>query len=157
MIFLFLDWLNETGRGQSFEGLPVTDLAEMLAMFYAAVSPQNDAKSYSKSCYTGIRSSINRHINSPPFTRNINIMTDVEFTRANHVFVGILKKLRDTGKDTSKNHPVIQEEDIKTLYDTIFVTDNPWGLLYKVFFEICFYFARRGREGLRELKKGSFI
>jgi hypothetical protein len=53
--------------------------------------------------------------------------------------------------------PAIADEDITNLYESgVFNTETPATLQNKVFFEIMFYFCRRGRQNLRELKKDDF-
>ncbi|GCB80677.1 hypothetical protein scyTo_0016317, partial [Scyliorhinus torazame] len=47
--------------------------------------------------------------------------------------------------------------DLRKLYtSSTFDTNAPFGLLNKVWFEICMYFCTRGRENQRELEVGSF-
>ena len=43
------------------------------------------------------------------------------------------------------------------MYERVLNNKNAWHLLYKVFFEVGLHFARRGREGLRELTKDSIM
>ncbi len=53
---------------------------------------------------------------------------------------------------TAKHKPPINK-----LYESgVFNTNTPATLQNKVFFEIIFYFCRRGRQNLRELKKDDF-
>ncbi|MGH0159597.1 UNVERIFIED_CONTAM: hypothetical protein FKN15_037752 [Acipenser sinensis] len=52
------------------------------------------------------------------------------------------------GKDKSEIDELISEPDL--------TTNEPGGLLYKVWFDIQLYFARRGREGLRALPATTF-
>ena len=72
------------------------------------------------------------------------------------MFVGILKKQRREGKDLSRHKESIAPEHVKILYEKVFSTEDAWGLLFKVFYEINLHFIRRGREGLRDLNKNSF-
>ena len=78
--------------------------------------------------------------------------------KSNQVFLGIIKKLRREGLDTTKHKPPISERDMTKMYESgTLSNDHPWGLLQKIYFEISLHFCRRGCEGLRELKKSSFI
>ncbi|MGH0154956.1 UNVERIFIED_CONTAM: hypothetical protein FKN15_054049 [Acipenser sinensis] len=52
------------------------------------------------------------------------------------------------GKDKSEKDELISEPDL--------TTDEPGGLLYKVWFDIQLYFAHRGREGLQVLPATTF-
>ena len=84
-------------------------------------------------------------------------MKDKVFQGANQVIAGVMKQMRRDGLDTTKHKDAIPEEDMRKLYDSRTLSnDNATSLLHKVFFELCLHFGRRGREGLRDLKKGSF-
>ncbi len=84
-------------------------------------------------------------------------MTDRAFLKSNQVFVGIIKKLRRQGRDTTTHKPVVSENDMQKMYKSgTLCNSNPWGLLQKVFFEVSLHFCRRGCEGLRDLKPSSF-
>ena len=140
----------------NFEELPTAELNNILRQFYAEVQPKNGGQ-YSRSAYVNIRNGVNRHLISPPFSRSINIMLDRDFLPANQVFTGLLKQLRRDGLDRTKHKSIIQREDIEKMYTTgVIGTSNPVALQRKIFFDLSFHFARRGREGLRSLKKTSF-
>ena len=68
-------------------------------------------------------------------------------------------QLKKMGLAKVDHTPEIPVSDIKLLYATggVFSTDSPVTLQFKVFFEVVFFFCRRGLEGLRELKKDSFV
>ena len=69
-----------------------------------------------------------------------------------------MKKNKSDGLDVSKNHPCIDQHDVQKMYSSGTLSNSsPDSLLNKVFFEIQLHFGRRGKEGLRELKKTSFI
>ena len=50
----------------------------------------------------------------------------------------------------------MEEEDVRKIREYLDVS-TPRGLQDKVFFDVLLQFARRGQEGLRELKKDSFV
>ena len=57
----------------------------------------------------------------------------------------------------SVGHPEISEEDLVTLFESdVLTTKDPTSLQRLVFFQVQYLFCRRGREGLRQLKKDSF-
>ena len=62
------------------------------------------------------------------------------------------------GSDKMQHKPAISAADMKKMYnlDALDV-NNPVGLQRKVFIDIMLQFSRRGREGLRELWKDSFV
>jgi hypothetical protein len=156
--FIFLciaDWLKSTGEDPNFELLDKPALAEFLRKFYF-VARCKDGERYSKSSYKNLRAGLQRYLISPPFKREINLTSDKEFTAANQVYDGYMVALREEGKDISQNKAALQPGDIEKLYSNVF-SDNPRGLQYRIFYEVGIHFGRRGREGLRELKKDSFI
>ena len=84
-------------------------------------------------------------------------MHDIEFLQANHVFVALLKELRREGRDKTQHKEPTAPADMGKLYQSgVLSNDNPKELQNKVYFELSYHFARRGRERLRELRKDSF-
>ena len=140
-----------------FEEKSAEELARLLRQFYAEVRNQK-GQPYSRSSLVGIRASIQRHLESPPYNCTYSIVTDSIFKPANTVLVSRIKLNRIQGNDTTTHKYPIQEDDIQKMYDTkVLSNQNPKALQFKVFFEICLHFVRRGKEGLRELRKDSFM
>ncbi len=83
-------------------------------------------------------------------------MHDKVFKCANTVYDGYMAAIRAEGKDTSESKPTIEPEDVHKLHQHVFM-DSPQGLQYRVFFYLCMHFGCRGREGLRQLHKKSFV
>jgi integrase len=85
-------------------------------------------------------------------------MHDVQFTSANQVFTGKLRRNKAEGKDVTKHKTSIIPEDLEKLYSNYFAKyeSDAVVLLHKVFFDIMYYTGRRGREGLRELEQTHF-
>ena len=131
-------------------------MAKHLRQFYVALRRQ-DGRQYSKSSYINIRAAVNRHLQSPPNSRQINIAHDRPFMSANHVFVGLLKDLKARGLETT-HKTAISSEDMRKLYASGNLSeDNPRSLQRKVFVELMLHFGRRGREGLRDMGKDSIV
>jgi integrase len=152
---IFSDWRKSAGLTEEFEKESVADLAKHLYRFYGEARTK-DGETYSKSSMRGIRAAINRHMRNKH--RNIDLVKDSEFSEANMVFDGYLKEIRREGKDTSKHHDTLTDADWKKLHESeALKIDNPTGLQKKVFVDIVTHFGRRGREGLRWLKKNSFL
>ncbi len=107
---------------------------------------------YSRSAYKSIRAGLQRHIEGKPYFRKISIARDNAFKEANHVFAGYLAQLKRSGLDRTTHKPAILPGDVDKLYKDVF-TDDPQGLSYRVFYLVVLHMGRRGREGLRELKK----
>lgn len=156
-IYLVSEYLQENRLPENFEEYPPEKLSATLRTFYGSLrNKQGDV--YSKSAYINIRAAINRYLTSPPYNKTINIMHDRQFMAANHVFMGILRHLRESGKDVTHHKSAITPGDMQKLYDSGLVSnDSPSNLQRKVFLEVCLQFGRRGREGLREMKKSSII
>ena len=90
MVLLFcLAWCQSTGRAPNFEILDVDSLCNLLRIFYASVR-KTDGEEYSKSSLCNIRAGIQRHLTSHPYNRNLNIMRNEAFQRANNVFTGMI-------------------------------------------------------------------
>ena len=144
---------------QSFEEMSKEELAEILRQFYGTVCSKK-GKEYSRAGMVNLRSGINRHLTNPPYKRNIDIMQDQEFLQANKVFTGRMRDNKEKGLDISKPRAPIEQNDLKKLFNVYFLEGlnkcDTEVLLHKIFFDIIYYTGRRGKEGLRNLRKGSF-
>ena len=139
-----------------FENKNSKELCSLLRRFYAEARTKA-GKPYSRTAMQSIRAALQRHIISPPYNRTISIVSDAEFKPANLVFNGRLKQNRAAGHDTTKHKDAIEPGDIIKMYSSGTLSNKtPKALQYKVFFEISLHFARRAKEGLRELRKDSF-
>ena len=87
-------------------------------------------------------------------------MTDKTFQNANKVLKSQLKQNKKDGLDVSESRQPIDPLDMEKLYTAYFLPGLAEGntevLLHKVFFDLLFHTGRRGKEGLRYLKKDSF-
>jgi hypothetical protein len=129
------------------------DLNELLRQMYGEVRGSKGER-YSKSSFVGLRAGVQRHIQGPPFNREMNIIND----RSNHVFQGVMRQLKAEGLDSPEHKEPITEEDWKKLYESgLLNQDNPTGLQNQVFVNLLLHFGRRGREGLTSLTKRSFV
>ena len=129
------------------------ELASVLKSFYAEVR-KKDGSVYTKNLLCSIRFGLNRYFRS---VFNNDIIKDKEFDEANSVHEAQCVALKKRGLVKTEHKPPIADEDIKRLYESgVFNTDNPTALQNKVFFEIMFFFCRRGRQNLRELKRDDF-
>ena len=85
-------------------------------------------------------------------------MHDRPFQDANQVFFGKIRKPRQDGLDRTKHKDAVRAGDMAELYEGgTLAIDNPVALQRKVYLEVSLHFCRRGREGLRELWKDSFV
>ena len=155
-VSLFKKWLTENYGNDDFEQLTEENLNTLLTQFYAEVRSEK-GEYLSKSTLVTIRSGIQRHLDSPPFNRNFGICSNPAFAYSNKMFATVVKRCKQEGNDKTKHHAVIPDCDMKkVLAEDAFDLQSPRGLQMKVFFDIQYYFARRGRENLRNLKKSHF-
>ena len=85
-------------------------------------------------------------------------MHDRAFQDANQVFLGKIRKLQQDGLDQTKHKDAVHAGDMAKLYDSgTLAIDNPVALQRKVYLEVSLHFCRRGREGLCELRKDSYV
>ena len=136
-----------------FEGLPPGDIANMLRRFYGEVRQRN-GKPYGTSAMRNLRQSIQRHLSDPPYKRKLSIICGIDFKDANEIFDSELRKLRLKGLDEAKHKESIEPADMTKFMCEVSI-DNPAGLQEAMFVSFMTHFGRRGREGLRQLKKDS--
>lgn len=151
------DWLADRGLSPNFEALSEEHLASQLKIFYAEVRRRN-GELYSRQSMLSLRSAVYRHLIMPPHNKTFNILKDPLFTAANNVFIGSLKKMKKDGMDKSSHYPAIGTADLKKMYDSnVLSNHDPTALQRKIFFELLLHFGRRGKEGLRQIRKGQII
>ncbi|XP_061834397.1 uncharacterized protein [Nerophis lumbriciformis] len=153
---IFRDYLGEKSHSPDFERLPKAELCARLRSFYAEARAKS-GHLYSKSSLVSIRSSLNRHINEPPFCRTLDLAKDPELRGANLTLAAVIRRLEAQGAGPVVQKQAIARADLRRLYaSSMFDADTPLGLLNKVWFETCMYFCTRGRENQRELREDSF-
>ena len=129
------------------------ELADVLKKIYAEAR-RADGAPYTKNSLCSIRFCLKRYFKA---VNNINIINGKEFDEVNSVYKAQCTALKKNGLSKTEHKPAIADEDITKLYESgVFNTETPATLQNKVFFEIMFYFCRRGRQNLRELKKDDF-
>ena len=72
---------------------------------------------------------------------------------------GNLRDQKEKGLNKSRHRPPLSQEHIEQIYKNYFVPhwdNDPRCLQHKVYFDIAYFLGKRGKEGLRELKKNSF-
>ena len=142
------------GLPMAFEDDGVDDLAIQLRQFYAEVRNKRGEK-YGKSALINLRAALQRHLTSPPHNRIIDIANDREFTLANNLLKAQIKVIRLEGRDRTTHKKAIGTGDMDRIFSRLTVS-NPSDLQMHVFMDIMIHFGRRGREGLRELRRDSF-
>lgn len=84
------EYLHAMGRGTSFEFLEASELNMCLADFFMNVRSRN-GEIYSKNSLMSIRQGIRRHLQSAPFFRDFDIVTDSRFLEANAALKAAMK------------------------------------------------------------------
>ena len=131
-----------------------SELGSMLCGFFGSVKTKNN-QNYSKSGLISIRAGIQRFLKDN--NSIINITIDREFSKSNLLLEGLKKEMKRNGEDRTKHKTAISQDDIQKMYDTRNLNNtDPVGLQRKIFFELSLHCGRRGKEGLRELRKESF-
>ncbi|XP_059502245.1 uncharacterized protein kctd1 isoform X1 [Stegostoma tigrinum] len=153
---IFREYLSEKEQPPEFELLGKEELCRALRSFYAEARSKS-GQVYSKSSLISIRSSLNRYLNEPPYSRTLDLSKDPELRSANLTLASVIRKLEERGAGPVIQKQAIARSDLRKLYtSSAFDTNTPFGLLNKVWFEICMYFCTRGRENQRELEEDSF-
>ena len=149
-------WAVKNKRQVDLTTISVDDLNEELRRFYAGVK-SNQGNALTPSALTGIRAAIHRSITTPPLSRNINILSDKAFTTSNQMFLARCRLYYKAGNKRPTHKPAIESGDMKKL--AIYFKNwnaDPSVLIEYVWFCLCYYFGRRGREGWRDFTKTSF-
>lgn len=153
---IFREYLSEKAQSPDFETLDKEALCVVLRSFYAEARSKS-GQLYSKSSLISIRSSLNRYLNEPPYCRTLDLTKDPELRSANLALAAVIRRLEEQGAGPVVQKQAITRSDLRKLYDSsVFDKNTPYGLLNKVWFEICMYFCTRGRENQRELQEDSF-
>ena len=151
----FHEWCKRRGLDVKLETISSVELSPILRRFYGEVKTKK-GKAFGVSSLTCIRASIHRYLTQPPFNRTINIIDDPEFVVANRMFETKQKLYRKTHNRKPKHKPVIEEGDMRKLreYFRINVFCPAVNQQY-LWFCLCYYMGRRGREGWRSFTKDS--
>ena len=126
-------------------------LDEILVRFYGAVRTEK-GEYYKLTSFRGIKHGLQRYF-SELFVWDI--CNDVEFTNANKSWINVAKLLKKCGKGVVEHYKEIEPEDLQKNYESIDI-NTPVGLQEKVWFDILFYFSRRGSENQRAMTTSTF-
>lgn len=158
----FEKWCEKRKITVDLKTVSATDLSEILRKFFAEVKTEK-GQALTPSALTGIRAAIHRHLTCAPLSRNINILQDSEFMSANKMFEAKAKLFTKENNAKPKHKSSIQSGDMQKLNRYFMEGQNMDGvwkdaemLVEFIWFSLCFHFARRGREGWRELTRQSF-
>ncbi|GAB1609177.1 uncharacterized protein LOC115223832 isoform X1 [Argonauta hians] len=148
---IFRDFCHSRGVSTAIENMAKSELDDLLSDFYINVRTQG-GQYYSFSSLVALRHGLNRYL------KTVNIVNDPAFRKSNMSFKVALKRLKEAGKGSIEHKEPISQTDMATLYShsQVFNPNTPEGLLNKVWFEITFYFFRRGQENQRYLTPHHF-
>ncbi|KAM6941768.1 uncharacterized protein PEZ65_003775 [Lycodopsis pacificus] len=132
----FTGWLESQGLQMDLPTVEKTELNGLLRHFYGSVR-NSKGELYGIASYIALRAGLNRYFKERPVSRPVSLMKDAEFSSANKVFLGVLKKIRKSGRDITLHHEALSPDDIRTLrHSRAMDTGTPRGLLNKVWFDI---------------------
>ncbi|XP_067668298.1 uncharacterized protein [Haliotis asinina] len=145
----FTDWASRRNINTDLKSVEAEELAKILRKFYAEYRTKK-AELPTPSTLRSLRA-------DPPFSRNINIMADKEFTNANSMFESRCKAYFTDGGRSLQHKPSIERGDMDKLsgyFGDLESTDST-RLQEMVWFNLCFFLGRRGREGWRRFTKST--
>ena len=143
-------YLEEKDITTSFKLLEPYELAKILESFYLDARTQSELDK--KSSLEGLWHWINRHLWLPPYSKELGIINDSLFRKANNNFCSALEELKQEGKGDTYHFPAISSKDLEKLYwSKEFDSSYPRGLFNKVQFDIRYFFCRHGQENIRSL------
>lgn len=139
-----------------FHNITPEDLGKTLRKFYAEIKTK-DGKKFAPGSLRGIRAGIHRALTSPPFNRNFNILVDKEFILANKMIDNMCKTYINARNEKPAHYPAIAEGDLFKLSSYLAkYQESPEILFHCFWFLLCYLFARRGREGFRDMTRNTF-
>lgn len=149
----FKEFLSSHNYPNDIEHMPISYLAQYLRFYYFSLRTK-DGAFYSPNSLIGIRAAIQRYLNGPTIDRQVNIMNDREFNRANATLKAMVGKFLKSGQTTKQSFKAIQSEDMRKLF-SYFDASTPHKLQQEIWFYITYYFGLRGRETIPQLSKNS--
>jgi len=149
----FKEFLVQKKLSDKIETAPLSILGNYLSFFYYSLETK-EQKPYSPASLICFRASIQRYLNSPTVNRNINLVDDPHFKRANGVLKAMVKKWMSFGSERSVKYDSICKNDLIKIKE-YFTRDSPQVLQEEAWFTIVYYLALRGREVLHDLPKSA--
>ena len=139
------------------EEIDIDELPKILTNFYMSVRMKKTGELYQTSSFKVLHVGLNKWFKQ---NKEVDIVSDERFMRANLVFDGVQVKAKKTGKGRTKNTPPISEEDLKKI-GQYFAVDHvarpsPQILQQCMQFYIMYFFCHRGQENLYEMTQDHF-
>lgn len=131
----FKTWLPEKQLSINLKHIKKSQINSLLRDFYGSIWTSK-GELYGISSYLSLWAALNHHINEPLLSRSWTLIQDSEFTSANNVFKGVVKQIRQSGRDRTAHYPPISSEDQQILKRSAALDPgNSKGLLNKVWYE----------------------
>ena len=92
--------------------IEVDQLLEILTKIYTDVRTNSKGELFMTGSFKVLRAGLNRYFK---VEKNIDIVNDKQFLRANLVFDGVRVKAKKSGKGITKSSPLISKEDLKMI------------------------------------------
>ena len=155
MVSFFSEWCLEKSITVDLAKIEPQELADKLSIFYAEVAPKPtksrnklpiaQVNKYHKNSLKNIRAALNRYL-QVELGRSFNIVTGIEFKKANDMLSGKLKMNVKQGLSRPTQHKnVISSNDMSAIYRYL-MKDNPITLRYRVWVDLSVHFVTRGQE-----------
>ena len=151
---MFKEFLDEKDLCSQFEKVPDALLCNYLRLFYSQLRMKN-GEFFSPSTLICIRAAIHRHLTSVSVDRHVNILHGEEFKRANSVLKSMAGQYLASGQKKRKKHEAITPNDMERI-SNYFDQSSHQKIQDELIFNIIYFFALRGRENLRALKRDTF-
>ena len=154
---LLNQFLLEMGQ-QPLDQLSNNDLPFVLENFYVSLRQKN-CKEYKLQSLKCIHAGLNRYLKEK---RDLDIISNECFNRANMMFKGLAKKARTEGCATIDSFKSIPDEDMMCIGNYLYqdfsenCDVNPKKLQDSVLFSIMYFLYRCRCENLHEMKKDTF-
>ena len=149
----FKEFLKSRDLSTSFETVPKRVLNDYLRAFYAQLRTK-EGSFYAPASLICIRAALHRHLTSPSWNRDTNILTGEEFRRANGVLKAMVKAYLSSDQEKHQSFERISNEDLMKVRKYFVENESSVTTLQEeCLFNIIYYFQLRGRENLRALKK----
>ncbi len=148
----FLDVKNQP----KVDKLSDAELCDALHDFYPSIQKKDLFDMKTTTLKAG-RAALNRHFKQ---SRGLDIISDPAFLVANEMFKGVTVRNKQNGLGIVQHKKVIPKQDMEKLemyfQQVVSTLLDAKNLQEIVMFYILYYFAKRGRENLRTISKGTF-
>lgn len=133
--------------------ISIEKLASLVGSFYSDARTKK-GNSFSKNSILAARGALQRHLGD---LRQINIYTDISFSRANKLLDGVLKARKQAGEEPAVKHkePISEQdwEKLQTYFSDVAGEPDAVKLTYYIWYQITVHFCLRGGEMQAKLTK----